>query len=212
LATYDAGQSTATAIENAFGKINTLSASLGPISPVVIAPISATISKVLGTLGALAADQRQSELMLSASKDLHTAVDSMIKVLKTEEDSAAMKSLMVELQDEGHRLEKSTLDAGLASAMSVLVPFYTKVAPDITLVATPPRANADLANASAIQVLAQTMSARKHTIEAAYDQAVSALSAVSTEHQKLESKQSVDVSLILAEVQHLRDITRSLDK
>lgn len=214
LATYDAGQSTATAIENAFGKINTLAGSLGPILPagMVIAPITATIAKVLSGVGALSADQRQSELILAASKDLHTAVDSMIRVLKTEEDSAAMKSLMVELQDEVDRMEKSTLDAGLASSMSVLVPFYSKVAPDITLTSSPTLANAELAAAAAKQVIAQTILSRDQAIESTYDQAITTLLAVRTEHQKLEAKQGVDVSLVLGEVQHLRDITKTLGK
>jgi hypothetical protein len=126
------------------------------------------------------------------------------------EDFTAMKSLMVELQDEQNRLEKSTLEAGLASSMSVPGPFYSKVTPDITFASSPPPANLDLATASEKQVLAQTMSSREKVIESAYDQAVPTLSAVSTEHQKLEAKQGVDVSLILAEVQYLRDITKAI--
>ncbi len=213
-ANYDAGKETAQAVETAFGKINTLTGSLNSLLPVgmAIAPITATITKVLGGLGAISADNRQAELMLATSKDLHTAVDAMIRVLKSEEDFTAMRSLMVELQDEQDRLEKSTLEAGLASSMSVLGPFYSKVAPDITLTSSPLSANVDLATASAKQVLAQTMSSREKVIESAYDQAVTALSAVSAEHQKLESNQGVNVSLILAEVQHLRDIIQTIGK
>lgn len=213
-AVYDAGKETAQAIETAFGKINTLTGSLNSLLPVgmVIAPITATITKVLGGLGAISADNRQAELMLATSRDLHTAVDAMIRILKSEEDFTAMKSLMVELQDEQNRLEKSTLEAGLASSMSVLGPFYSKVAPDITLTSSPPPANADLATASAKRVLSQTASSREKIIESAYDQAVTTLSAVSAEHQKLESNQGVNVSLILAEVQHLRDITQAIGK
>jgi hypothetical protein len=73
--------------------------------------------------------------------------------------------------------------------MSVLGPFYLKVASDITLVSSPPPANLDLATASAKLVFAQTMSSREKVIESAYDQAVTTLSAVSTEHQKLEARQ-----------------------
>lgn len=212
LSNYDAGQNTATAVENAFGKINTLSASLGAILPagVVIAPITATITKALGGLGALTADQRQSELTKAASKDLHTALDAMIKVLQNEEDSVAMKSLMVELQDEMDRMEKSTLEAGLGSTMGILGSFYSKVAPDITLTSSTAPSNSDLATAAAKQILAQTMSSREHSLESAYDQAISVLVAVRTEHEKLEATQGVNVSLIIAEVQHLRDITKTL--
>lgn len=214
LATYDAGQSTATAIDNAFGKINTLAGAMGPILPagVVIAPITATMSKVFGGLGALAADQRQAKLILPASKDLHVAVDSMIKVLKSEKDSVAMKSLMGELQDTVHRLESSTLDAGLGSSMGVLTTFYSKVAPDIALTSSPEPANTDLAAAAAKQVLKQTMSTRKQDIESTYERAISALLAVRAEHQRLETQQGVDVSLVLIEAQHLRDITKNLGK
>lgn len=213
-ADYDAGKETAQSIENAFGKINTLTSSLNSVLPVgaVIAPITATITKVIGGLGAMSADNRQAELMLAASKDLHIAVNTMIRVLKSEEDFTAMKSLLRELQDEQDRLEKSTLEAGLASSMGVLAPFYLKVAPDITLTSSPLQTNADLAVASANLVLTHAMSSREKIIESAYDQAVTTLAAVSEEHQKLESKQSVNVSLILSEVKHLRDITQAIGK
>ena len=214
LATYDAGSEAAKAVETAFGKINTLTSSLSPILPagMIIAPITSSITKVIGGLEAISAENRQAELILATSKDLHIAVDTMIRVLKSEEDSIAMKSLMVELQDEQDRLEKSTLEAGLASSMSVLGTFYSKVAPDISLTSSPPPANVDLATASAKLILAHTMSSREKAIESAYDQAVTALSAVSAEHQKLENKQGIDVSLIQAEVKHLRDITQSISK
>lgn len=213
-ATDEAGQNTARAIDTAFGKINALTASMAPILPagVVIAPITSTISKVVSELGGYAADKRQAELLLATSRDLRTAVDSMIKVLQTEEDSAAMKSLMVELQDEVDRLERVTLDSGLASPMSVLAPYYARVAPDITLAASPLAANADLAAAAARKVLAQSVSAREIAITAAYDQAIKALLAVRAEHLKLESKQGIDVSQILAEAQHLREIEKTIGK
>lgn len=70
----------------------------------------------------------------------------------------------------------------------------------ITLASSPPPANLDLATASAMRVLAQTMSCREKVIESADGQAVTTLSAASTEHQKPEARQRFDVSLILAEV------------
>jgi hypothetical protein len=70
------------------------------------------------------------------------------------EDFTAMKNLMMELRDEQNRLEKSTLEAGLPSSISVVGPFYSKVAPDITLASSPSPANLDLATASAKLVLA----------------------------------------------------------
>jgi hypothetical protein len=100
------------------------------------------------------------------------------------EDFIAMNNLMAELQDEQNRPEKSTLEAGLASSMSVLGPYYAKVAPDITLALSRPPANLDLATASAKLVLPQTMSSREKVIKSAHDQAVTTLSVVRTEHQK----------------------------
>ena len=213
-ATDEAGQNTAKAIDSAFGKINALTASMAPILPagVVIAPITSTLAKVVGELGTYAADKRQAELLLATSRDLRTAVEAMIQVLQAEEDSAAMKSLMVELQDEVGRLERVTLDSGLASPMSVLGPYYASVAPDIALAASPPAASADLAAAAARHVLAQTMSSRELAMTAAYDQAIRALLAVRAEHLRLEAKQGIDVAQILAEVQRLQDIEKSIGK
>ena len=94
--------------------------------------------------------------------------------------------------------------------MSVLGPFYSKVAPDVTLAWSPPPANLDLATASAKLVLAQTMSSREKVFESAYDQAFTTFSAISTGHQKREAMQGGDVSLIPAEVQYLRDITKAI--
>lgn len=211
LATYDAGQEAAKSIQNAFASINTLSSSIsamGVTAPLL--PISATITKVFEGAGALAADEKQHKLIFAANKDLRNATDQMIRALAAERDLKAMTSLIGELGDERNRLERSTLDAGLASPYSVLSPFYSKAAPDITLSSNPPARNMDLVAASADLILSSAQSDRQSKVADAYNQAITALSALSAEHQKFEDKKSVDVQMIMNEVKHLRDVMKSL--
>lgn len=214
LATFDAAKAVATSIDEAFGKINAFTKALSafPGIGIAIPTISAGITKVVGGVAAAITEERQLQLMLAASRDLHTAVDTLAKALKAEQDVAAMRSLLSELEAERIRLEHNTLEAGLATSVGVLTPFYTKVAPDITLVQTPPAGTADLAIASARQVLRQSTSGRPAAIASSYERAIGALSGMSAEHQKFEERRQVDVSLIIAELQRLHDISQGLGK
>jgi hypothetical protein len=214
LASYDAGQATANAITTAFKSINTLSKSLSALGPegAAIPVISATITDAVAGAGGFIAQQRQSKLMLAASKDLHTATDAMIKALSAEQDEAAMKSLIQELEKERDRLELSTLDAGLVSPTALMSSFYAKVAPDITLIQNPNQTNTDLADASAHYVLKSTVSERAATIADSYTKSIDTLSAVSAQHTSLENKQKVDVSWIITEAQYLENLVNNLGK
>lgn len=212
-ASYDAGQAAATAIATAVSSVNDLTKSLAAVAPqaAAIPAITATVSKALeGGVGFLA-QQRQAELMLAASRDLHAATDAMIKAVTIEEDETAMKSLIQELEDERDKLELATFQAGLVSPTALMTPFYAKDAPDITLV-NPTHENSDLAAASAEYILQNTTSARAASITDSYDKAIDVLTALSAEHGKLESKQRVDVSWIITEAQYVENLVKSANK
>lgn len=209
LANYDAAKQAAGAVENAFGKINDCSKALATFGVPAIPQITASITKMFGGLAAAAADERQAKAVLAVSQDLRRAVDTMANVLKAEQDLAAMKSLVEELEQERMRLRSRTLEAGLTSPMSVLGSFYSKISPDVVL-QTPPPGNIDLAIAGADEVLDQAVSTRPAMLAASYDHAVAALAAMSAEHQKFEQKKDLDPSLVLAEIQHLRETISNL--
>jgi hypothetical protein len=207
LAADDTGKKTADAMSGAFSAVNNLSSSLG-VFGVAIPAITATVTQVVSAGAAFIADARQAELTMAASKDLHTATDTLIKALRAERDLAATKSLMSELEKERNRLEVASLNARLASPMSVLAPFYAKMAPDITLVSVQPARNPDVAIAAAHIVLKTTTDNREAATAKTYDQALTTLAAVSTQHQKLENNKGVDITMVIAEIQRLRDFLK----
>src|ERR1700733_11827794 len=75
LATYDAGSETQQAIQNAVGAINELTKAAAAIAPqgAALAPISSTFTTVTANIGGIIASERQRQVMLAASKDLHRA-------------------------------------------------------------------------------------------------------------------------------------------
>ena len=206
LASYDAGAEAVAAVQTAVGKVNDLTQTMAAIPAVGVAipAIQAGVTKVLGGAGAALAEEKQAELLSVASKDLRQAADTMVTALKAEEDAQAMRSLMGELEKQKNRLERASLEAGLSPPMSILAPFYSKNAPDIGLVATPSAYNERLAREASVAVLNGTTAGRVEKIYATYSAAVSALTALSAQHEKFEEKKSIDTAVVLSEVQHLR--------
>src|SRR5579862_1764497 len=122
LATYDAAAETEKSIQTAFGSINQLSAAASAIAPagVVLPTISTTFTAVASGIGAVIAEQRQKQLLLSASRDLHTACDAMVKALTVEADQAASESLLSTLREEQDQLFSTFVQSGLVAPRDAL--------------------------------------------------------------------------------------------
>ena len=214
LATYDAAQETTTSVETAFNSINNLTTSLNAVlsANLVIAPITATIGKVLGGVGAAFAEKRQAELVMATNKDLEIAVNALILALSLERDLAGMKSLMMELQSEKSRLEAASFSAGLAFPINVLKTFYADELPEMEIEASPSDVNADLYVHSANYILKESKALREKQVAQAYDHSIASLSAVSAEHKKYELQKEIDVSGVITEISHIVKHTQPIGK
>ena len=166
LATYNAGAEAATAIQATFASVNKLSAAAAALGPPGLAAsiITPTFTTITSGLGALLADERQAQQMLAASRDLHTAVDAMIKALTLEADKAASLSLFITLQAERDQLYSAAVQAGLISPSAALKPLFTDVAPGAELVAAPPTANSDVIRTAVVISLNQQSQRQQHAV------------------------------------------------
>jgi hypothetical protein len=203
LAKYNAGQEATSALATSFTKVNSFLSAASILSPggAAIPAISATVQTVTGGAAALASDSQQNRQLLAASKDLHTANDAMVKGLTLERDATV--NLLVTLQAERAALGASALKAGLLSPTDVLTPVLTQAFPDAHI-ATPPAINSDAIMAAASNVLAAQNQTAIALAPKSYDDALGALSALSAQHQKFETNQSLNLSEIEAEIASLQ--------
>ncbi len=212
LATYDAAAETETAINGAFGAINSLSQAAATLAPqgVVLPAISSTFTNAAVALGGIVAEERQRKLMLTASLDLHKATDAMIKALTVERDKAASESLLSTLRVEQDTLYSSFVQAGLVSPRDALAPLLAEIAPGIQMVQTPPSANAEEIITAAEISLAERSRRQQEAVVISYDAALAALKALSAEHAKLETHQQLNLASILGEAQRIKAILTDL--
>ena len=211
-ADYDAGQETATAIKSTFAGVNALSAAASGLVPggAALPTISSNFAALASGIGAITADQKQERLMLAAAKDLHVAVDALIKALKVERDRAASESLLSELQAERAALYDSAVDAGLIGPGDLLNGFLKKTYPNLTLT-NPPAANADVIKAAARAAAHAQLAQAQAAVLQSYDAALATLEAVSQEHESLEAQKPLDADHILGAARHLDSILSSLN-
>lgn len=212
LATYDAAAETEKSIQTAFGSINQLSAAASAIAPagVVLPTISATFTAVVSGVGAVIAEQRQKQLLLSASRDLHTACDAMVKALTVEADQAASESLLSILREEQDQLFSTFVQSGLVAPRDALSPLLSEIAPGIPMVQTPSAANTDVINTAVMISLSERSRRQQAAIVASYDSALAALKALSAQHSKLEAGQPVDLTMILGQANEITTILNGL--
>lgn len=212
LATYDAAAETEKSIQTAFGSINQLSKVAASIAPqgVVLPAISSTFTTVVSGIGAVIAERRQEELLLSASQDLHTACDAMVKALTVEADRAASESLLSTLRDEQDQLFSAFVQSGLIAPRDALGPLLSEISPGMQLVRNPPAANTDVIITAAAISLAERSRRQQAAVVASYDAALAALKALSAQHAKLEAKQPVDLSTVLSQAKEIGTILSSV--
>jgi hypothetical protein len=212
-ADYDAGQETATAIKSAFDGVNALSAAASGLVPggAALPTISSSFTALASGIGAITADQKQERLMLAAAKDLHVAIDALIKALKVERDRAASESLLAELQAERAALYDSAVDAGLIAPGDLLNAFFKKTYPNLAQ-SNPPAANADVVKAAGRAAARAQLAQAQAAVLQSYDAALATLEAVSAEHESLEARGSLDANHILGAAKRLDGILASLNR
>lgn len=204
LATYDAGAATTAAIKTAATSIDNLSKTIGTLIPTA-APaelITPAVTSLLADVGGLVAAERQSQMLLKASKALHVACEALAKDLGAERDFTTSTLLGV-LQTEAGTTYQAFLAAGLVTAPQILSPVLQSVAPGTALGANPPAENAKVIRQAAVDYLSKSGPAQAQQVQQTYDKAVAALVALAAQHEKLESGASLDVADILARVQSL---------
>lgn len=197
LADYDAGQAAADAVDRAFASINSLSQALAVFGPpgTVAALVSPAITGMVADAGFLFAEMRRARLVMAASRDLHAATDALIALVTVERDSAAIRSLLAELDQERTRLEMNALRAGFIPPLAVLAPTYSQLVPSAPVPAVT-GANADLARAGALYLISARASERQRLLDASYGQALGTLVALSKEHGKFEAREMLDASAV----------------
>lgn len=208
LAEYDAGQAAADAVGRAFASVNALSQALAAFGPQGAAAslISPTITLAVADAGSLFAQARQSRLLLAGSRDLHAATDALIRLVTTERDIAAMRSLMTELDKQRTRLEAGALRTGLLPALAVLAPFYAAAAERPVLAPELTPRNADLADASALVLLSANARDRQRLLDASYTRTLATLVALSEAHRNLEAHRDFDVGAVYEDARRLARI------
>ncbi|MGH7023437.1 MAG: hypothetical protein ACREEB_07585 [Caulobacteraceae bacterium] len=208
LAKYNGGHEASAALATSFGKVNsyvTAASALvpgGQAAPV----ISTTIGDIADRAVAFAADSKQNRQIIAASKDLRVADDAMFKGLMLERDATA--SLLVTLQGERAALDASALAAGLIAPADVLGPIINQAYPGMK-VASPPAANGDVIMAAAKNALADQAQTATASAPKSYDDALAVLRDLSAQHQKLETKQPLDLTQIDSGISNLQaDMTQ----
>ena len=214
LSTYDAGDAAAKAVDGLFSSVNDLSTAAAAIAPagILLAPITATFSKVGAGIAALSADARQAKAMKTASHDLSVASVALAKALKVERDKIASESLFEVLQAERDQLYARFVEVGAVSAIEVLKPLFLEVAPDSGPLQKPPDKNADIVAAAAVASLNQRSRRQQALTVRAYDASLASLDKLAAQHQKFEEDYPLDIGSIQAEVKRLEDILKSIDK
>lgn len=205
LAKYDAAGEAARALGTSFEGINALSKAAASIAPqgATFPLITSTFEKAAAGIVALSADERQSQLLLAASRDLHRAVDVLIGPLTAERDKAASQSLLAELEAERGALYLSGIDAGFIDPTDIVGQIFSHEFPGLKL-ATPPPANQTAIKAAAVAAVKAHIQAQQEAIVQSYDAALSALQALSNQHRAFETEGSIDVAAIEAEVARLQ--------
>ena len=202
LAHYNSGEEATAALKTSFTDINSfLSAASALPGAVALAPISATVEKATAGVVALFADNKQNAQILAANKDLQSANDALYGGLSAE--SRAMSSILVTLQRERQALYQSGFDAGLIDPTDILTPVFGEAYPGLRL-QKPTAANRDVVKAAAQNVLTLQNKQTDAAISSSYAAALSTLHALSTQHQKLANKQSLDIGQIQTEVSNLK--------
>jgi len=113
LASYDAGKETATAVQTAFEKVNSLTSTLNAIPGIEGYSPSSDRSEGSGGLGAVVAEERQAKLLLAASKRLASRVGN-------NDEGSQGRGRLRRMKSDGRagkaedRLEEASLAAGLA--------------------------------------------------------------------------------------------------
>ncbi|WP_225547360.1 hypothetical protein [Chromobacterium violaceum] len=206
-AQYDAGSEVIKSMTNATTAVNNLAeaAKLLPGGASVIS-IPEDVLKGLTDAAGFIAEERQRQQLLAASKDLHKAAESLLSSLKVEK--SAFESLVSNLDVEASTLYKSFVTAGMVDYREALTPLLHDIAPNATFVANPPKEYMGAIHlASSYSLTARAKKSRAQHI-ANYDAEIEALNATVEAHVKLENKQPLDISQIVAAVQRLRSVVQ----
>ena len=202
LAHYNAGQQATAALQTSFTDINSfLSAASALPGAVALAPISTTVEKATAGVVALIADNKQDAQILAANKDLQSANDALYKGLSAE--GKAMTSILITLQAERQALYRSGFDAGLIDPTDILTPAFGEAYPGLRL-QKPPAESRDVVKAAAQTVLTLRDQQTNAAIASSYTASLATLHALSTQHQKLADKQSLNLGQIQTEVSNLK--------
>lgn len=214
LAIYDAGAETKLAIEDAFEKINALTAAAAKIAPqgVVLREISSTFTSVASNLGNFIASARQDQLILIANDDLHNATKAMIATLAVERDKALSNNLFIVLGKESDELLKTFVQSGLISPRDVLAPLLAQIAPGFQMVKKTLAENNDIIlTAASISLYVQSMR-KQQAIALGYDAALATLKALSSEHAKLKNKQDISPEVIVDQVERIQTRIKNIQQ
>lgn len=204
LATYDAGAEFKANLSSLCDDVDDLAKSAAVINPAISAvPLAcSTVTTTLGAVGGALASLNQEDQLQKASVPMRMAVSKFSEALVIEKN--AIDALLDYLVQEKAYSYQQFLAVGLIDPEDPLTPLLAEVAPNAKFKSGISSDKADIITAAAKRAAEAQAKRDKTKVILTYEAALSALKALAEQHTKLEAKQPLDLSTVLAKAEAIK--------